>query len=120
VSLRLVTYRATSLAAPSVFVRPTLAIMDALHALLVRRADDLEAAWSMVYARRPNDADLLNPAIESHRTKLGRTRDLVAADAGFCSAENVAASQAKVSNASAFPTARPGTRSARTEETLVS
>ena len=27
----------------------------------------------VVYAQRPNDADLLIPAIETHRAKLGRT-----------------------------------------------
>src|SRR5215475_13530110 len=40
-----------------------------------------------VYAQRPNDADLLIPAIETHRAKLGRTPYLVAADAGFYSAK---------------------------------
>jgi IS5 family transposase len=48
-----------------------------------------------VYARRPNDADLLLPAIEAHRAKLGRAPYLVAADAAFCSARNEAAAKAK-------------------------
>jgi IS5 family transposase len=48
-----------------------------------------------VYARRPNDADLLIPAIETHRAKLGRTPYLVAADAGFYSARNEARAKAK-------------------------
>ena len=48
-----------------------------------------------VYTRRPNDADLLIPAIETHRAKLGRTPYLVAADAGFYSAKNEAAAKAK-------------------------
>jgi transposase, IS5 family len=48
-----------------------------------------------VYARRPNDADLLIPAIETHRAKLGRTPYLVAADAAFYSARNEAAAKAK-------------------------
>jgi len=48
-----------------------------------------------VYARRPNDADLLVPAIEMHRAKLGRTRYLVAADAAFYSAKNEAAAKGK-------------------------
>src|SRR5262245_22959489 len=48
-----------------------------------------------VYTRRPNDADLLIPAIETHRAKLGRTPYLVAADAAFYSAENEAAAKAK-------------------------
>ena len=48
-----------------------------------------------VYARRPNDADLLIPAIETHRAKLGRAPHLVAADAAFYSAKNEAAAKAK-------------------------
>jgi len=48
-----------------------------------------------VYARRPNDADLLVPAIETHRAKLGRAPYLVAADAAFYSAKNEAAAKAK-------------------------
>ncbi len=48
-----------------------------------------------VYDQRPNDATLLIPAIETHETVLGRTPRLVAADAGFYSAKNEAASKAK-------------------------
>ena len=48
-----------------------------------------------VFARRPSDMDLLIPAIELHQAKLGRTRRLVAADAGFYSAKNEAAAKAK-------------------------
>jgi IS5 family transposase len=48
-----------------------------------------------VYARRPNDADLLIPAIEVHEAKLDRTPYLVAADAAFYSASNEAAAKAK-------------------------
>jgi IS5 family transposase len=48
-----------------------------------------------VYARRPNDADLLIPAIEAHQAKLGRAPYLVAADAAFYSARNEAAAKAK-------------------------
>ena len=48
-----------------------------------------------VYALRPNDADLLIPAIETHRAKLGRAPYLVAADAAFYSAKNEAAAKAK-------------------------
>jgi IS5 family transposase len=40
-----------------------------------------------VYARRPSDSALLVPAIELHRDRLGRVPALVAADAGFYSAE---------------------------------
>jgi transposase, IS5 family len=43
-----------------------------------------------VYDQRPNDSDLLIPAIETHQTLMGRTPDLAAADAGFYSAKNVA------------------------------
>jgi len=46
-----------------------------------------------VYARRPNDADLLIPAIATHQAKLGRVPQLVAADAGFYSARNEAAAK---------------------------
>jgi IS5 family transposase len=48
-----------------------------------------------VYARRPNDADLLIPAIDVHKAKLGRMPYLVAADAAFYSARNEAAAKAK-------------------------
>jgi IS5 family transposase len=48
-----------------------------------------------VYDRRPNDSDLLVPAIEIHQAKLGRTPRLVAADAGFYSARNEAAAKAR-------------------------
>jgi IS5 family transposase len=48
-----------------------------------------------VYASRPNDADLLIPAIEVHKAKLGRTPYLVAADAAFYSASNEAAAKAR-------------------------
>ena len=48
-----------------------------------------------VYARRPNDSDLLMPAIEVHAAKLGCIPRLVAADAGFYSAKNEAAAKAK-------------------------
>lgn len=47
-----------------------------------------------VYARRPNDADLLIPAIAIHRARLGRVPRLVAADAGFYSGRNEAAAKA--------------------------
>jgi IS5 family transposase len=47
-----------------------------------------------VYARRPNDADLLIPAIAAHQAKLGRVPRLVAADAAFYSGRNEAAAKA--------------------------
>jgi transposase, IS5 family len=48
-----------------------------------------------VYDRRPNDCDLLIPAIEVHRTRLARVPHLVAADAAFYSAKNEAAAKAQ-------------------------
>jgi len=48
-----------------------------------------------VYDRRPNDADLLIPAIETHQAQLGRAPYLVAADAAFYSGKNEAAAKAK-------------------------
>jgi transposase, IS5 family len=47
-----------------------------------------------VYARRPNDSDLLIPAIAVHQAKLGRVPRLVATDGGFYSARNEAAAKA--------------------------
>jgi IS5 family transposase len=47
-----------------------------------------------VYARRPNDSDLLITAIERHQAMLGRTPHLVAADAAFYSSKNEAAAKA--------------------------
>ena len=47
-----------------------------------------------VYADRPNDVDLLIPAIEVHRQRLGRAPRLGAADAAFFSTRNEAAAHA--------------------------
>jgi hypothetical protein len=41
-----------------------------------------------VYDQRPNDSDVLIPAIQAHQNALGRTPHLVAADAAFYSAKN--------------------------------
>jgi IS5 family transposase len=46
-----------------------------------------------VYDQRPHDSDLLIAAIEIHRAKLGRAPRLVATDAGFYSAKNMAAAK---------------------------
>ena len=46
-----------------------------------------------VYDRRPNDSDLLIPAIELHETKLGRTPRFLAGDAAFYSRNNEAAAR---------------------------
>jgi transposase, IS5 family len=48
-----------------------------------------------VYAQRPSDSDLLIPAINTHQAKLGRAPRLVAADAGFYSANNEKMAKAK-------------------------
>jgi IS5 family transposase len=48
-----------------------------------------------VYDERPYDADLLIPALDVHEQLLGRTPHLVTADAGFFSAHNEAAAQAR-------------------------
>jgi IS5 family transposase len=47
-----------------------------------------------VYGRRPNDCDLLIPAIATHQAKLGRVPRLVATDAGFYSVKNETAAKA--------------------------
>jgi IS5 family transposase len=48
-----------------------------------------------VYDERPNDADLLIPAIDAHEQLLGRVPYLVTADAGFFSAHSEAAAHAR-------------------------
>lgn len=47
-----------------------------------------------VFAERPSDQQLLVPAVEAHRRKLGRVPGVVAADAGFYSRANEEATQA--------------------------
>ena len=48
-----------------------------------------------VYDKRPNDSDLLVPAIEIHQATLGRAPYLVAADAAFYSGKNEGTAKAK-------------------------
>jgi IS5 family transposase len=48
-----------------------------------------------VYDKRPNDSDLLVPAIDIHQATLGRAPHLVAADAGFYSGKNESTAKAK-------------------------
>jgi IS5 family transposase len=48
-----------------------------------------------VYARRPNDCDLMTAAIDIHHAKLARVPRLIAADAAFYSAKNEAAAKAR-------------------------
>jgi transposase, IS5 family len=43
-----------------------------------------------VFEKRPNDADLLLPAVQKHEEQFGRVPQLVAGDAGFYSANNEA------------------------------
>ena len=43
-----------------------------------------------VFEKRPNDADLLVPAVQKHEEQFGRVPQLVAGDAGFYSAGNEA------------------------------
>lgn len=47
-----------------------------------------------VYDKRPNDSDLLVPAIEIHQATLGRAPYLVAADAAFYSGKNESTAKA--------------------------
>jgi IS5 family transposase len=61
----------------------------------LQEAEDQIVVDYEVYDRRPNDADLLVPAIETHQARLGRIPRLVAADAAFYSAKNEAAATAK-------------------------
>jgi IS5 family transposase len=46
-----------------------------------------------VYCQRPNDSDLLIPAIKKHQVLLGRVPHLVAADAAFYSSSNEGAAK---------------------------
>ena len=48
-----------------------------------------------VYDRRPNDSDLLVPAIDAHQAAVGRAPYLLAADAAFYSGKNEAAARSK-------------------------
>ena len=58
-----------------------------------------------VYARRPNDSDLLMPAIEVHAAKLGRIPRLVAAVPDFIPARTRLRRRPKASSGSASPIA---------------
>ena len=49
----------------------------------------------VVYAQRPSDSDLLIPALDAHAQTFGCVPRVVAGDAGFYSAKNEAAAQAK-------------------------
>jgi len=54
----------------------------------IQEAENQIITGYQVYAQRPSDSDLLVAAVETHQQQLGRVPDLVAADAGFYSAQN--------------------------------
>jgi transposase, IS5 family len=56
----------------------------------VQEAENQIVIDFQVYDEKPSDSNLLIPSIETHQSLLERTPDLVAADAGFYSAKNVA------------------------------
>jgi IS5 family transposase len=56
----------------------------------VQEAENQIVIDFQVYDEKPSDSNLLTPSIETHQRLMGRTPDLVAADAGFYSAKNVA------------------------------
>lgn len=56
----------------------------------IQEAENQIVTDFQVYDQKPSDSDLLIASIETHQTVMGRTPDLVAADAGFYSAKNVA------------------------------
>jgi IS5 family transposase len=56
----------------------------------VQEAENQIVIDFQVYDEKPSDSNLLIPSIETHQRLMERTPDLVAADAGFYSAKNVA------------------------------
>jgi transposase, IS5 family len=60
-----------------------------------------------VYDQRPNDSDVLIPAMEAHQRVLDRTPYLVAADAAFYSRENDAEAKEWESSGSVYPIVPP-------------
>src|SRR5712691_304852 len=56
----------------------------------IQEAENQIVIDCQVYDEKPSDSDLLIPSIKAHQTLMGRTPDVVAADAGFYSAKNVA------------------------------
>ncbi len=63
-----------------------------------------------VFEKRPLDADLLLPSIETHQKLLGRVPKMVAADAGFFSADHHRAAQEKGVEKVAVPNKRTRSR----------
>src|SRR5229473_6538948 len=60
----------------------------------VQEAENQIITHYEVFAERPEDSQLLVPAVEQHQRRTGRTPDLVAADAGFYSRKNEKVGQA--------------------------
>jgi IS5 family transposase len=56
----------------------------------IQEAENQIVIEFQVYDEKPSDSDLLIPSIETHQRLMGRTPNLVAGDAGFYSAKNVA------------------------------
>ena len=70
-------------------------MVAAVYEALGKRHPKSRSRGRLGYDRRPNDADLLIAAVETHHARLGRIPRLVAADAAFYSARNEAAAKAK-------------------------
>ena len=56
----------------------------------IQEAENQIMAHYEVFEKRPNDADLLVPAVQKHEEQFGRVPQLVAGDARFYSAGNEA------------------------------
>jgi len=69
-----------------------------------------------VYDQKPSDSDLLIASIETHQTVMGRTPDLVAADAGFYSAKNVAEAEELGVKRVSVPNRSPKSQARREEQ----
>ncbi|MBK5291396.1 MAG: transposase, partial [Acidobacteriia bacterium] len=65
-------------------------ILSIFETFRVHEAENQIVISFEVYDQKPSDSDLLIPSIQAHQWLMGRTPDLVAADAGFYSAANVA------------------------------
>jgi len=61
----------------------------------IQEAENQIITAYVVYDQRPNDSDLLIPALEAHEQTLGRVPRLVAGDAAFYSGTNEATAHAK-------------------------
>jgi IS5 family transposase len=60
----------------------------------IQEAENQIVTHFEVFAERPADSTLLLSSIQAHQQRIGRTRRMVAADAGFYSRENEKAGQA--------------------------